>query len=91
MWRPDSHRLTAKIFGWITVVVGSVMLLGAGFLVANLEAGEEPWWHLLILLLCPAGLAIVLVRTPALVWHLHRHLYQLWRKWARRTAAAAEF
>ena len=90
MWRPDSHRLTAKIFGWITVVVGSVMLLGAGFLVANLEAGEEPWWHLLILLLCPAGLAIVLVGTPALVWHLHRHLYRLWKKWARETTAAAE-
>ncbi|MFP6754040.1 MAG: hypothetical protein VB855_20320 [Pirellulaceae bacterium] len=90
MWRPNSHRLTAKIFGWITVVVGSVMLLGAGFLVANLEAGEEPWWHLLILLLCPAGLAIVFVGTPALVWHLHRHLYRLWKKWARETTAAAE-
>jgi len=93
MWRPDSHRLTAKIFGRIAVGVGLVMLVGAGFLVAEaVKSGgwEGPWWGLLILLLCPAGLFIVLVGTPALVWHLHRHLYRLWKKWARETIAAAE-
>ena len=89
MWRPNSHRLTAKIFGRIAVGVGLVILVGAGFLVANLEAGGEPWWHVLILLLCPAGLAIVFIGTPALVWHVHRRLYRLWREWARETAGAA--
>lgn len=89
MWRPNSHRLTAKIFGRIAVGVGLVILVGAGFLVGNLEAGGEPWWHVLILLLCPAGLAIVFIGTPALVWHVHRRLYRLWREWARETAGAA--